>query len=368
MFELLKTNVDFRSLTRPDQITYHRVYHTTKETGAPHFLHGVAIEEWNGRLAVCFALNMAQENSITETLMVRWSDDGGIHWSPAQKIAPSETDAQYANSHSVFLPQKNALWCFGPHFLGSEIAKEWWQKKGDHPIHFRQLQMEAWRFDGEQWQSEGIVGDDFWPLGAPVRMENGNWLMTGCDHFWQAAVAISDGENLRCWRIVKPDVDGELFTEATAWVDGNRVTLIARNDSRKVDGRLYAVAAVSEDYGEHFTPCEMTNLPMSSTKAFCGRLTDGRPFLVFNESLPNDPFSRARMLLGIGEAGENAIRRLWVVDEGLVGASGRRLALSYPYAKQIGDKLYLAYSSESSPGVGGNHNDAMLAVIPVSEL
>ena len=44
------------------------------------------------------------------------------------------------------------------------------------------------------------------------------------------------------------------------------------------------------------------------------------------------------------------------------------MRLSYPYAKQIGSNLYVAYSYESAPGTGHNHNDAMLAIIDVNSL
>ena len=65
MYELLKGEADYHGLKRPDNIEYHRVFDTVRETGAPHFLHGVAVERWQSRLAVCFAYNDQAENSVT---------------------------------------------------------------------------------------------------------------------------------------------------------------------------------------------------------------------------------------------------------------------------------------------------------------
>ena len=70
MFELLKQGVPYQAEKRPAHIEYHRIFDTIAETGGHHFLHGVAIDEWRGRLYACFAFNENAENSITERLMV----------------------------------------------------------------------------------------------------------------------------------------------------------------------------------------------------------------------------------------------------------------------------------------------------------
>ncbi len=363
MFELLKSSVDFRALQRPVNIEYHRVFDTVKETGAHHFLHGVAVDEWHDRLVVCFAYNDGAENSVTEKLYSRWSDDGGRTWSPVELIAHS---TEHANSHSVFLSTPETLWCFGPRFNG--LGERPVTKKGAFRLHFLQLQMEAWSYDGAGWTSHGIVTDDFWPLGAPVRMDNGNWMISGCDKYWRGAIAVSHGDDLLHWDVCKPDVGEEVFTEAAAWAQGNRVLSIMRNESTETGGQFNAAVALSEDFGRTFAPCEVSNLPIATTKPFCGILSDGRPYMIFNESTKLAPHDRARLLLGVGEPGEFAIRRLWQIDEGHPTPDGRRLHLSYPYAKQLGSKLYIAYSYESAPGTRCNHNDAMLAIVNVEDL
>lgn len=219
MFRLLDGSVD--SLNRPSNIEYHRVFDTVKESGRPNFLHGVAVDSWKKRIAVCFAFNSKDENSITEELLIRWSDDRGKSWTEAEHIAPP---SGHANSHSVFISTNDALWCFGPRFNG--LGEPPLSSKGFRSIHFLNLQMEAWRYDGCSWKAMGIVGDDFWPLGAPTRLENGNWLIAGCDTYWFAAAAISNGDDLTHWEVFKPDTHGEIFTEAAAWANGNRVLMV----------------------------------------------------------------------------------------------------------------------------------------------
>lgn len=362
MFRLLDESID--SLNRPSNIEYHRVFDTVKESGRPNFLHGVAVDSWKKRIAVCFAFNSKDENSITEELLIRWSDDRGKSWTEAEHIAPP---SGHANSHSVFISTNDALWCFGPRFNG--LGEPPLSSKGFRSIHFLNLQMEAWRYDGCSWKAMGIVGDDFWPLGAPTRLENGNWLIAGCDTYWFAAAAISNGDDLTHWEVFKPDTHGEIFTEAAAWVNGNRVLMVMRNQSALTDGKYNAAVALSTDGGRTFGECELSNLPMATTKPFCGTLSDGRIYMVFNESIPEHPYNRDRMLLGIGSRGGFTLSKLYVVDEGCFdNQSKRRCSLSYPYAKEIDGKLYITYSYESMPTTGRNHNDAMLAVIDIKEL
>lgn len=362
MFELLKESVDFQALNRPANIEYHRVFDTVKETNAHHFLHGVAVEQWQNRLAVCFAYNAFAENSETEELLIRWSNDDGKTWTQTEHIVPP---ADCAHSHSVFLPQSGSLWCLGPRFHG--LGEKPVSKKGYPLIHFVGLQMEAWKLVEDMWKPMGIVADDFWPLGAPTKMDNGNWLISGCDENWYAAIAISHGNDLTRWDVVKPDTDGEVFTEAGAWVNGNKVCMVMRNQSLLIDGKYPAAVAFSDDDGRTFGECMPTDLPIATTKPFCGRLSDGRIYLVFNESIPGKPNARDRMLIGIGDGKDFKLDHFYVVDEGYATPT-RRLSLSYPYAKEIEGRLYITYSYESTPGTGSNHNDAMLAIIRLEDL
>lgn len=361
MFPLMKQEIDWARLKRPDDVAYYRVFDTIRERGCGHFLHGVAVEEFEGRLAVCFAFNEGDENSVTERLMVCWSPDGGHSWTRPERIG---VPASHADSHSVFLVRGGELWCFGPRFYG--LGAPPLTAKGRQAIHFRDLRMQAWRYAQGEWQEMGVVGGDFWPLGRPELMEDGNYLIPGCDEYWMGAVAVSQGQDLTRWEIVKLDTGGEVFTEAGAWIQGRKVLAVLRNQSVPTQGRYHAAVALSEDFGRSFSQCQLSNLPMATTKPFCGRLSDGRPYLVFNQSVEGAPHDRSRMILGVGEPGEMAIRRAWLLDEG-AEYQGRRLGLSYPYARQAGGTLYVAYSYESEPGKG-NHNDAMLAALDVSAI
>lgn len=362
MFRLMNGNME--TMNRPANIEYHRVFDTVAETGNAHFLHGVAVDVWKNCLAVCFAYNANAENSVTEELLISWSNDQGKTWTKAEHIA---TLSEHANSHSVFHSTNDALWCFGPRFNG--LGEPPISSKGFQTIHFTELQMEAWRYDGNTWEGMGIVANDFWPLGAPTKLDDGNILIAGCDTNWFAAVAVSHGSDLLHWDIFKPNTNGQVFTEAAAWTEGDKVLMVMRNQSVLTDGKYNAAVALSEDGGRTFSECKLSNLPMATTKPFCGKLTDGRVYMVFNESISGHPNRRDRMLLGVGKADSFTLERFYVIDEGCFDKNaGRRCALSYPYAKEIDGRLYIAYSYESMPATGYNHNDAMLAIVETKDI
>lgn len=131
MFPLMKQEIDWARLKRPDDVAYYRVFDTIRERGCGHFLHGVAVEEFEGRLAVCFAFNEGDENSVTERLMVCWSPDGGHSWT---RPNGSAFPRSHADSHSVFLVLRRRTLVLWPPVLWAGRAA--FDRKGQagHPF------------------------------------------------------------------------------------------------------------------------------------------------------------------------------------------------------------------------------------------
>ena len=339
------------------------VFDTVRETGDTHFVHGASAAFWKGSLYLSFAFNENSENSISEQLMLMRSDDLGASWSQPKAVSASDG---HAHSHGVLWPGCDELLCFAPVFDG--LGERPVNAKGHKSIRFMNLKTELLRFDGEAWRSCGILAEDFWPLGQPVVSGN-RLILTGCDGNWYAAAAVSLDTDLMRWQVVKPDTDGEIYTEAAAWARGDEVCLVMRNETMRVDDRFNAAVSLSRDGGRSFEQSVLSDLPVATAKPFCGRLSDGRPYLVFNESLPGAPRDRGRLLLGVGDDPQRfCIDRTYLIDEGRMSEKGRRLALAYPYACEKAGRLFIFYSYESSPARGANNNDIALAVAETWEL
>jgi hypothetical protein len=84
--------------------------------------------------------------------------------------------------------------------------------------------------DTGHWQAQGtVVGDGFWPMTEPVKMDDGNWIMPGfiAGQGNPAAVAISSGDDLKKWKtVIIPRGAGvrNMWGESSVLVDGSQVT------------------------------------------------------------------------------------------------------------------------------------------------
>jgi len=217
-----------------------------------------------------------------------------------------------------------------------------------------------------------VVKDGFWPLQEPLKMADGNWIMSGVrvangyggtDD--PAAVAISHGDDLTRWDLVvipKPP-QYVMWGESAVIVDGRRVINAAR-----FGARAQALVAVSEDCGRTWTESRPSNLPMATSKPYAGTLSTGQRYLVCTTTADSGG-RRSPLTIAVSRPGENAFSRVFrirdAVHEG-PGESHPKAALSYPYAAEHAGKLYVGYSN--SGGRGGNQNSAELAVISITSL
>jgi hypothetical protein len=328
------------------------------------FLHGVALAWHRGKLYASFAHNKGGENTDTEEAHVRVSEDGGATWGPVVTI-DAGAEPGIGVSHGVFLSHGGRLWAFHGAYRGT-LAN----------VHTRAYVLNE--TDGS-WERKGtVIEGGFWPLQEPLRLPDGNWIMSGlCTKSGDpAAVAISRGDDLTKWDlVVVPKSAGlKMWGESTVFLDGRRVINIARCDGKQP----LALVAVSEDCGRTWTESRPSNLPMAASKPYAGTLSTGQHYLICSTTADggND---RSPLTLALSRPGETVFSKVLVIRHALFpqgpGESHPKTALSYPYAVEHDGRLYVAYSN-SGAGVGRkgkgrelwNNNSAELAIIPVAAL
>jgi len=322
-----------------------------------NWLHGAAVCWHDDELFVTFGHNLGSENTATEVAHGRKSADGGKTWGPLFAIDDGNT-ANPAVSHGVLLAHAGRLWAF----------------HGCFDDHMQRVHTRAYRRDesSDRWQAIGVVAErGFWPLQEPLKMADGNWIMAGISVAGgyggpddPAAVAISHGEDFTRWDVVpipKPPAL-EMWGESTVIVDGANVLNIARW------GKPVALAAVSDDYGRTWTESRASNLPMAASKPYAGVLSTGQRYLI-GTTTADAGNRRSPLTIAVSRPGEKYFSKIYrirdAVSEG-PGESAPGCRLSYPYAVEHADKLYVAYSNDGARG--GNRNSAELAVIPVRSL
>ncbi|QDT04771.1 hypothetical protein K227x_31670 [Rubripirellula lacrimiformis] len=345
----LLISVDFQVIKRWD-----------KAADGYTFLHGVSLAWHDDKLYASFGHNQGSENTVSEEAHYRVSEDDGQTWGPLQKIDTGDEE-DLAVSHGVFLSNQGTLWAFQGSYYG---------KMKD--VHTR-----AYRLDPKtnQWQKLGVILEGgFWPMNQPVRMDDGNWIMSGfaagpysSDGVFPAAIAISHGDDFTKWdlnHIPVAESVKRMWGESAIFVDGKNVHNIAR-----FGGSAVALLSVSNDFGRTWTPSTPSNLPMTTSKPAAGVLSNSQRYLVCTNAKDNGG-KRNPLTIAVSKPGEDQFSRIYVIRRSLssrrIGESGKNVSLSYPCAIEHEGKLYVGYSNNG--GRGGNLNSAELAVIPIESL
>lgn len=324
------------------------------------WLHGVGLGWHAGRLYATYGTNPGKENTSGECCMCRYSEDDGRTWSVPQLVDDGDPASGLAVSHGVLLSRDGNLYSFMGAFTNDMRA-----------VHTRLSVLEP---GADAWKRLGVVvGDGFWPMQPPERMSDGNWIMgglrcakglPGAKGGDRPAVAVSAGDDLTRWTLVvveKGTVD-RCWGEATVDVEGPFATLVSRPGWKNDPSVAYV--ATSADFGRTWTALRPTNLPMVTAKPYTGRLSDGRRYAV-NSMTADGKWSRDSVVLALSRPGEWAYSTALLVrstDDFAPDARGRRRHMCYPAAVERDGKLYIGYSASY---LGGNRNDAELAVVPL---
>ena len=336
------------------------------------FMHGVALAWHRGRLYSSFGHNMGSENSSTEVANGRFSDDGGRSWSELFTIDSGEED-NLAISHGAFMEDSGQLWAFHGAYTGAMER-----------VHTR-----AYLLNDAigTWEQKGtVVEGGFWPLQEPLKMADGNWIMSGLRvangypglSGNLPAVAISRGNDFLHWDLIvlQPDISvpvSRIWGESTVFVNGSRIVNISRWGRKAI-----ALASESKDYGRTWTPLRASNLPMTPSKPYTGTLSTGENYLICTTAADSGG-RRSPLTIALTRPGETSFSKVFVIRRSIFpagpGESHSGVYLAYPYAVEYNGYLYVGYSN-SGGGVGRegegrerlNNNSAELAIIPIDQL
>lgn len=349
-------------LVRPAGVEFHVIKRNEPNVDGYNWLHGVALCWHKGRLYASWGTNRGHENTPTEEMHARSSDDGGRTWGPVQVVAAGGDGCGI--SHGALASHDGTLWCFAGTFSNKCSF-----------VHTRAFTLDE---ATGKWRALGSVASSgFWPMQGPQRLPDGNWIMGGLRvaNGWglpggaRPAAAISHGDDFTKWDVSvveKGDV-ARIWGEATVDVWGPCVTLTMRPGWDAKPSVAYI--STSADCGRSWTPLRPTNLPLATSKPFTGMLSTGQRYVI-SQTTADGGTRRAPLTIAVSRPGGWAYERVFLIRNAVFlegpGASHPKAALSYPTAVEHEGKLYVAYSN--SNGGGNFRNSAELAVIPVAEL
>lgn len=336
---------------------FHVIKKKRPDADGAKFTLGVGLAWHKEKLYASYAFNKGPENTPTEEAHVKVSDDGGKSWGSPVVMDAGEGDL--AVSHGVFLSHQSKLWAF----MGAFYA----HTKLYHRVHTRGYVLNE---TSGKWEPRGVViKGGFWPMQEPLKMSNGNWIMSGFridSHFGGPgnfpAVAISQGDDFTKWDLVVIPAAGALghiWGESTVIVEGKRILNIARYGKKAL-----ALLSMSEDHGRTWTPAAVSNLPMATSKPYAGILSTGQRYLVCTTTADTGG-RRSPLTIAVSKPGESVFCKVFLVRTSISdqtpGVSARNADFSYPYAIEQDGKLHIGYTHKS-------HMANELAIVPIRSL
>lgn len=356
------------------------VTHVAIERAQPegfHYLHESAMAWHQGTLHLCWANHrQAEVNICDELIRGRQSKDGGLTWSTARTWVARPENGSLGYNQPVLFVRQEKLWGFFVRWDG-QMSLEQAFREGlsccEKPGVGPQPATELFVYDDERqtWQSQGVAIPGFLPFGPPRKLADGNWILPGELFWYDAAVALSVGDDWTRWQVVripKPDDLELLFPETTLLDQGDRLLAVLRP-------RHPGTAPVSQstDGGRSWTPLQMSNFPLGDSKPFAGRLATGQHYLI----TCNREAGRHLLSIAVTPPGQRLFSRVWKIRHQeyprrrhfpgyLVAGKITNDCLhaptewSYPYSIEHDGKLFISYTQ--------GKEDCVLSIIPVSAL
>lgn len=321
------------------------------EKGGYHYLHESAIAWHQDTLYAGWANHRLFEINVKDELLRGCvSRDGGFTWSPAQTWAAAPLLGGESFNHPVLFSHQGKLWGF---------FTRWEKELPRTELFTLEETTQAWKP-----LDRHIPG--FLPFTPPRKLSDGNWIISGELHWFEAAVAISRGDDFTRWEVVqipRPENIKLQFPETTLMEQGGALVAICRPKEAKT-----APASVSKDLGRTWTPLRLSNLPLATSKPLCGRLSSGQQYLITD----NLEQGRALLSISVTAPGGDRFCRVWKIRHQqtplrrlLAGQDGKSMAgktteWSYPAAIEHAGRLYVSYTQ--------GKEDCALSIIPLSAL
>lgn len=347
-----------REMPDPAVVT-HITVERAKEDGY-HYLHEATVAYHAGRYYAAFANHPTEERGDYDELIRGCVSDDAVHWSEPEVWLAAPAYGATSFNHPLLVEHDGTLYGF---FVS-------WRE-----AHYPCTEIFTLNDDTGEWvwhPESALRG--FVPFCTPQKMPDGNWVLGGEHHWYEAAVAVSDGDDFLRWRmtdIPRPGGIELMFPESAVVVDGERLLVVCRplgSSCRDISkGSLTAAVAESPDCGKSWSPLKISNFPLSCSAPFAGKLSTGQNYLITNS------LEAGRTLLSIAVTGRNGglFRKIYAVRRGewpairyYVGygapQAGQPTMYAYPGAIEREGKLYVIYS------VG--KEDCALTVIPVEAL
>jgi hypothetical protein len=318
------------------------VYAGSAETWA--YSHHQAITKFRDTYVASWSNGFLHEDYVGQQVHCAHSSDG-LTWSAPVVVAPTPVDSGLVRNNAGLYATEQRLYCYVgvADNMGRDVAPP-----GMMTLKDPRMYLEVYETDDlTHWTRVGEICEDVYLFEGPRVTRGGRLLCCGRNiHDRRAMVLVWDDPSRPASRprvvFLEPRSDGVTPVQGTWYqTDDGRVWLYHRDDTLSLRLGL----CWSDDEGDTWSDIYLTNFPNTYSRAYAGRLNDGRYYIAGNNySIFLD---RLHLLVALSDDGREFTRQYTIVEgETTRRINGRHKEDGYHYPNCIadGDRLLVIYS------------------------
>ena len=308
------------------------------------YSHHQAIKKYGGKYVASWSNGFLHEDYVGQEAHYAWSADG-LNWSEPGVVVHTPVESELVRNNAGLYATDEALYsyvCVAKDY-GREVSAPGMQTLKDQHIHLDVYKTT----DMKDWTHYENICPDVYLFEGPRLTLGGKLMCCGSDLMHgRGMILIWDdpSDPAARPRVVNMPIsaDGPAPSQGTWYqTDDGRLWLYCRDNH--ISGRLGLTW--SDDEGETWSELLRTDFPNTFSRAYAGKLTDGRCYIAGNNY---DRFlDREHLLVALSDDGYTFDRQYTVVE----GQTTRRVngrhkedGYHYPNCCVDGDKLLVIYS------------------------
>jgi hypothetical protein len=318
------------------------IYRGNADTWA--YSHHQAITKFGDRYVASWSNGFSHEDYVGQEVHCAWSTDG-IKWSDPQVVAHTTVESRLVRNNAGLYARDGRLYCYVC------VAKDYGRDvsaPGMSVLKKQHIRLDTYETeDLENWTLHENTCPNVYLFEGPRETQGGKLMCCGFDlrdHHGMVLIWDDPSQAAEPPRVVdlSPSPEGVLPEQGTWYqTDDGRIWMYQRDST--VSCRL--ALTWSEDEGETWSDLLRTDFQNTYSRAFAGRLSDGRFYIIGNNY---DLFlDRRHLLLALSDDGRVFDRQYTLVE----GDTTRRIngrhkedGFHYPNCYTDGDTLFVIYS------------------------
>ncbi len=315
------------------------VYRANPESWA--YSHHQTITKFGDRYVASWSNGFLHEDYVGQEVHCAWSADG-VDWSQPQVVVATPVESKLVRNNAGLYAGNGRLYnyvCVAKDF-GKDVAEP---VLNDQPIHLDVYETT----DVENWTHHENICPNVYLFEGPRMTRGGKLMCCGFDLVRRNGMVLiwDDPSNpATSPRVVDiPESPDGFYPEQSTWyqTDDGRIWMYHRDQS--MSGQL--ALTWSDDEGETWSPLLRTDFPSTYSRAYAGRLNDGRYYICGNNF--DVLLNRKHLLIALSDDGY-VFNRQYVLVEGnttrRVNGRHKEDGYHYPNCCSDGDKLFVIYS------------------------